>query len=267
MKTSNPILKKSIVTLIIIVVTIITVKSQNLTIGFTAGVNCTTLRNKNIDGTLGIEIESTMSKEFSFGSFYGIEGYLELNRILTISLGVLRTNQNQTYTLKNDQSYYIVKTKIKSQLDYLDFPLLFRFHIKSFYMECGPQMGLLLHAHENYDGSAYRNVTGSFNSFNLMLNGGAGFKWDLAGRLSMTGGFRMGIGLTDVTKEYSSAMKIPEDASIITKLAHIKVENEDWLGILLGSNATYESFSYKKTQRCFIGLNISLRYNLFPGKK
>lgn len=267
MKTGNYLITKSILTSFIVAFTMSMANSQNLTINTRAGINYTTLWNKNIDGTMGLEIQSSLSKKFSYGSFYGVDGNLKVNRYLTISLGIIRANQNQSYSVKNEQFYYQTTTQLNNQLDYLDIPLFFRFYIKSFYLEFGPQVGFLLGAHENYDGSAYRDVSSSFKPVNFMLNGGAGFRIELPGRFSMTSGFRMGAGLTDVTKEYSSSMKIPEDASIITKLAHFKVENEDWLGILLGYNTTYKSFSYNKTQRCHIGFNISVGYDLFRTKK
>ena len=259
----NPARKNVLATTIISVVLILPCKSQKITVGSMVGINKTFLWNKNINGSK--DNESTLSTNFSSGAYYGIDGHLSLSKHFDVSLGIVRSNQNQSYNPSYDQMFGTTSSEINTELDYLDIPFLMRFKVKWFYMEAGPQVGFLLKAEEDITNLSYQDVTSSFDPFNLMIDFGTGISWKLDNRFSMTGGIRMGLGLSDITREYSEEEGVPPDASIVTQMAHISVENYYWVDVILGQTngaITYEDFSYKKTTRHFIGLYLALIYDL-----
>src|SRR4030095_4055090 len=157
-------------------------KSQKITVGSLVGINYTFLWNSNINGSL--DNESTMESNFSIGASYGIDGHLSLSKHFDFSLGLIRSNQNQSYRPGYSQMFGPASTELNTHLDYLDIPLLIRFKARSFYMEAGPQVGFLLNAEEKFESleNDYRDVTNSFKPVNLMFDFGTGFSWKIHGR-------------------------------------------------------------------------------------
>ncbi len=81
-------------------------------------------------------------------------------------------------------------------IGYVELPLMIQyFPMRQFYLECGPQVGVLTHAIDKGEGENKLNVKRSFRNFNFGLDIGLGFL--VSKRLNVYG--RYDLGLTDIT--------------------------------------------------------------------
>ena len=82
-------------------------------------------------------------------------------------------------------------------LDYLQLPLMVQYYVvPQFYLEAGPQVGVLLSAQDKGDETAHLNVKDDFSAAQIALALGAGFK--ATDQVIIYG--RYNFGLTDVTR-------------------------------------------------------------------
>ncbi len=82
-------------------------------------------------------------------------------------------------------------------LDYVQIPLMFQYYpARRFYLEFGPQLGILTSARIKYNNGDKLGVTSDYNSTDFAINLGMGFN------INRTVGFygRYNLGLTDISK-------------------------------------------------------------------
>lgn len=82
-------------------------------------------------------------------------------------------------------------------LDYIQLPLMVQYYVvPQFYLEAGPQVGVLISAQDKGDETAHLNVKDDFSAAQIALGIGAGFK--ASEQVIIYG--RYNFGLTDVTR-------------------------------------------------------------------
>lgn len=173
------------------------IKSQDLLFGFTGGLNMNTISTKSDDGGLKVG--------FNLG---GLAQY-KLNEKMSLIANLKLSAKGQQYSkiIENQNDY--LKIYHSTSLYYIDFPILFQYHIKDLLgLEIGPSFNFFL---SGKDKSKIGNTTsdvrkfekGSYNPFEFGLTFGI-FTRDL-GQSSFNNifiEFRYFIGLTNVITDY-----------------------------------------------------------------
>lgn len=173
------------------------IKSQDLLFGFTGGLNMNTISTKSDDGGLKVG--------FNLG---GLAQY-KLNEKMSLIANIKLSAKGQQYSkiIENQNDY--LKIYHSTSLYYIDFPILFQYHIKDLLgLEIGPSFNFFL---SGKDKSKIGNTTsdvrkfekGSYNPFEFGLTFGI-FTRDL-GQSSFNNifiEFRYFIGLTNVITDY-----------------------------------------------------------------
>lgn len=173
------------------------IKSQDLLFGFTGGLNMNTISTKSDDGGLKVG--------FNLG---GLAQY-KLNEKMSFIANIKLSAKGQQYSkiIENQNDY--LKIYHSTSLYYIDFPILFQYHIKDLLgLEIGPSFNFFL---SGKDKSKIGNTTsdvrkfekGSYNPFEFGLTFGI-FTRDL-GQSSFNNifiEFRYFIGLTNVITDY-----------------------------------------------------------------
>ena len=173
------------------------IKSQDLLFGFTGGLNMNTISTKSDDGGLKVG--------FNLG---GLAQY-KLNEKMSLIANIKLSAKGQQYSkiIENQNDY--LKIYHSTSLYYIDFPILFQYHIKDLLgLEIGPSFNFFL---SGKDKSKIGNATsdirkfekGSYNPFEFGLAFGI-FTRDL-GQSSFNNifiEFRYFIGLTNVIRNY-----------------------------------------------------------------
>lgn len=173
------------------------IKSQDLLFGFTGGLNMNTISTKSDDGGLKVG--------FNLG---GLAQY-KLNEEMSLIANIKLSAKGQQYSkiIENQNDY--LKIYHSTSLYYIDFPILFQYHIKDLLgLEIGPSFNFFL---SGKDKSKIGNTTsdvrkfekGSYNPFEFGLTFGI-FTRDL-GQSSFNNifiEFRYFIGLTNVITNY-----------------------------------------------------------------
>lgn len=173
------------------------IKSQDLLFGFTGGLNMNTISTKSDDGGLKVG--------FNLG---GLAQY-KLNEEMSLIANLKLSAKGQQYSkiIENQNDY--LKIYHSTSLYYIDFPILFQYHIKDLLgLEIGPSFNFFL---SGKDKSKIGNTTsdvrkfekGSYNPFEFGLTFGI-FTRDL-GQSSFNNifiEFRYFIGLTNVITDY-----------------------------------------------------------------
>lgn len=173
------------------------IKSQDLLFGFTGGLNMNTISTKSDDGGLKVG--------FNLG---GLAQY-KLNEEMSLIANIKLSAKGQQYSkiIENQNDY--LKIYHSTSLYYIDFPILFQYHIKDLLgLEIGPSFNFFL---SGKDKSKIGNTTsdvrkfekGSYNPFEFGLTFGI-FTRDL-GQSSFNNifiEFRYFIGLTNVITDY-----------------------------------------------------------------
>lgn len=173
------------------------IKSQDLLFGFTGGLNMNTISTKSDDGGLKVG--------FNLG---GLAQY-KLNEKMSLIANLKLSAKGQQYSkiIENQNDY--LKIYHSTSLYYIDFPILFQYHIKDLLgLEIGPSFNFFL---SGKDKSKIGNTTsdvrkfekGSYNPFEFGLTFGI-FTRDL-GQSSFNNifiEFRYFIGLTNVITNY-----------------------------------------------------------------
>ena len=173
------------------------IKSQDLLFGFTGGLNMNTISTKSDDGGLKVG--------FNLG---GLAQY-KLNEKMSLIANLKLSAKGQQYSkiIENQNDY--LKIYHSTSLYYIDFPILFQYHIKDLLgLEIGPSFNFFL---SGKDKSKIGNTTsdvrkfekGSYNPFEFGLTFGI-FTRDL-GQSSFNNifiEFRYFIGLTNVITDH-----------------------------------------------------------------
>ncbi len=257
-------MKKALLTLSIAFLTL-TTQAQSFRVGLTGGVNSTWLLNENVfDANDELDVAST------FGGRFGIEGIYSFNEKVGMSLGInFISKHNQKFTGEFENSNQTLEAR--TSLSYIDIPLLFRLTTAGgSYFEIGPQFGFLGGNSNDYelfdsngdpldDNYTGKSFDASYNSTNVALVFGFGADFDVSENIYITTGLRLGYGFTDVTKQYDSLedlnvadLKDDSQISELTYAAHFEDAGTTGIGP--------DEFSYAKTNRAFIGLNLGVSY-------
>ena len=122
----------------------------------------------------------------------GIHGGLFVN----ISLGGKWRLQPEAIYSGEGQRYTVEESKRVIAIGYIQFPVLLQYQAaEKFYLECGPQLGILAHASSRGDDIAKLNVKRSFNNTQAGISVGGGV--EVKEGMRFYGRYQL--GLTDVT--------------------------------------------------------------------
>jgi len=166
--------KLSFLTLICLTCTL--TQAQKVIPGFKGGLNVTNVSNldgdNRISGHLGLFLHTSIAKDWAFQP------------------EILFSGQGQKYWVNN--------IKYTWALNYITIPLMFQYYpAHRFYLEAGPQLGILVAA--RYKGPNGYNLNGTDHAHkaDATLNLGMGYY------VNRTTGFylRYGIGLSDITPD------------------------------------------------------------------
>jgi hypothetical protein len=236
---------KRVLIIVALVSASMVVQAQNVRLGLSGGINSTWLMNKNVfDQNDGLDIAA------SFGGRIGIDAIYSFSEKVGVSVGVnFLSSHNQKYT--GDATG--IDGDLTVKLKYLDIPILFRLTSTSgTYFEIGPQFGILNSAKETYEGNStgfdYDNISvkNGFETTNIAAILGFGVDIDVTDNIFITTGLRLGYGISDVTKEFSSPLNLVLGTnSAATEFAHMDDDGQ---------------FNYEKTSRVFGGLHLGVSY-------
>ncbi len=256
-------MKRALLTVVILFAAL-SIQAQNVRLGLSGGVNSTWLMNKNV-----FDANDELDIAASFGGRLGIDAIYSFSDKIGVSVGFnFISTHNQKYTGESPNGD--VKIEVKEKLKYFDIPLLFRLTSSSgTYFEIGPQFGFLTKAEEdfemtpsspffpNYEGDEHDE---SYEKTNIAVILGFGVDIDVTENIYITTGLRLGYGLTDVTKEYSSeaALWAAESQDLISYPNY-------WAHYTDADTGNNSQFSYEKTSRVFGGLHLGVSYK-FGGK-
>lgn len=173
------------------------IKSQDISFGFTGGLNMNTISTKSDDGGLKVG--------FNLG---GLAQY-KLNEKMSISANIKLSAKGQQFSkvIENPNNY--LKIYHSTSLYYIDIPILYQYHIKDLLgLEIGPSFNFFLSGKDkskigNIKSDVRKFEKGTYNPFEFGLAFGI-FTRDL-GQSSFNNifiEFRYFIGLTNVIKNY-----------------------------------------------------------------
>lgn len=191
--------------------------SQTIHIGGDYSILATYLLNKNVtfNGDDSIYKHTIGQSAGITGAFYFHHGGYYHERIYGIKSGIAFSSQNQIFKvfpgqgLPNANVFYSFKTQLK----YLDIPLLFSFcpnHHQGFVFELGPQLSFLQDAKNiareyspekaDYSGSIPLSSKSQYND--MVVSGllGLGLFYNVSEKVALAGVFRIIAGLTDAMK-------------------------------------------------------------------
>lgn len=96
------------------------------------------------------------------------------------------------------QKYWDGDARFTTALNYINIPLMFQYYpIRRFYLEIGPQLGILVAARDKGPGGYNADISGGIHKTDATLNMGFGIRAnDMLGFY-----FRYGLGLSDVTRD------------------------------------------------------------------
>ena len=170
-------MKKNVMTTLLLAVMILFISTANAqhTIGIKGGVNIGSLSgfegNNRISAHAGVFLHHT------------------INAVWCFQPELLFSGEGQRY-FDNGEERTLA-------LDYLQLPLMVQYYVvPQFYLEAGPQVGVLISAQDKGDESAHLNVKDDFSAAQIALGIGAGFKAN--DQVIIYG--RYNFGLTDVTR-------------------------------------------------------------------
>jgi hypothetical protein len=167
---------KNLCFLALICLTCTLAQAQQITPGFKGGLNVTNISNlygdNRISGHLGFFLHTSIAKNWAFQP------------------EILYSGQGQKYWDRG--------TRYTWALNYIAIPLMFQYYpVHRFYLEAGPQLGILVAARDKGPGGYNVNVKDGAHKTDAALNLGMGF---YANRMA---GFylRYGLGLSDITPD------------------------------------------------------------------
>lgn len=170
------------------------------------GANC------NISG-------SRVPSEAKGGFLFGIFAQLRLSKTWSAQAELLKVRKGSGGWV----SGRAVPGEYLLNLSYLEFPVLFKWHIKNFNVEFGPGMGVLLTQSENLIGDAYPDQTKNypFTTNEVSFNGGFGLafndRWHAGFRFTHSL-FPVRVQLPQIPKDvYNRAFTISVSRSLNTK--------------------------------------------------
>jgi hypothetical protein len=162
-----------------------TTKAQYIGLGVKGGLNVASLSNagddNRISGQLGLYLHTRIAKDWAFQP------------------ELLYSGQGDRYWDGSDRYTWA--------LNYLNIPLMFQYYpIHRFYLEFGPQLGILVDAHDKGPHGYNANISSAIHKADATLNLGMGVK--ATDQLGIY--MRYGLGLSDVTRDdnYSYANRV-----------------------------------------------------------
>jgi hypothetical protein len=176
---------KKLCLLALICMTCTLAQAQQIIPGFKGGLNVANLSNtgddNRISGHIGFFLHTKIARGWAFQP------------------EILYSGQGDRYWDGN--------TRFTTALNYIDIPLMFQFYpIHRFYLEFGPQLGILVAARDKGPGGYNADVSGSVHKTDATLNLGMGVR-----ATDMLGFYmRYGIGLSDVSRDdnFSTANRV-----------------------------------------------------------
>ena len=167
-------MKKYVLVLAAFIAFAINSQAQKITGGIKGGLNISDVAGINGDnrlsGHIGVFLNSKLSSQWS------------------IQPELLYSGQGQQFWIPN-QEYTLA-------LNYLQIPIMFQFHAtKQFYIDFGPQIGLLLAANQKNDDDKWE-VDEYYNKADVGLAIGLGF--NITRQVGIYGRYR--VGLADISK-------------------------------------------------------------------
>lgn len=163
------------------------------TFGLKGGASLTSLTNRNLE-----------SSRYLWGFHAGLTGNYALTTNFSLQIEGLYSQKG----VRDDSYVRGTSYAERLRLHYLDAPLLVRFRAAGAYFEVGPQLGLLLSAHNYVDSPTASTpdlvVTSDYHRVDLGLASGIGYQ--LASGLGL--GLRTNVGLLNVPKNNYSGTAV-----------------------------------------------------------
>jgi hypothetical protein len=155
---------------------VITTKAQTIIPGFKGGLNVSNLSNadddKGISGQIGFFLHTKIARGWAFQP------------------EILYSGQGDKYWDGNDRYTWA--------LNYVNIPLMFQYYpIRRFYLEFGPQLGILVSAHDKGPHGYSADISSAVKKADATLNLG----WGIRATDQLGFYMRYGLGLSDVTRD------------------------------------------------------------------
>jgi len=155
-----------------------TIVNGQTTFGVKGGVNIANIKTKDMDN------EAYKPRVSGHGGIYVNHMF---NTHFAIQPEVLYSGEGQRFTLNNVEHRWSV--------NYIEIPLMLQVYpAKDFYIEAGPQVGLLLGAKDKMPNDNHVSIKGNFATAQFSVAAGVGFK--VADRVTIYG--RYNLGFTDI---------------------------------------------------------------------
>jgi len=167
---------KYVCVLALICMSFVTTKAQPISLGLKGGLNVTNLSNADDDNRISGQIGFYLHTKIARGWAFQPE--------------ILYSGQGDKYW--DGSAHYTWA------LNYINIPLMFQYYpIRKFYLEFGPQLGILVAAHDKGPHGYNADISDGIKKADATLNLGMGI------RATDQLGFymRYGIGLSDVTRD------------------------------------------------------------------
>lgn len=149
-----------------------------------------------IKGGVNIANISDFGSDARIGGHVGAFVHVQLDKNWCVQPELLYSSQGSKYNTVDGERTLA--------LNYIQLPVMFQyFPVKQFYIEAGPQLGLLTNADIKNDNGNKASVNDSYNKADVALNAGVGIK------ATPNLGFyaRYNFGLTDITKNDNNTRK------------------------------------------------------------
>ena len=145
-----------------------------------------------------VSSDSWDSKNSKIGFYTGAYMKAYVNQYFSIQPEILYNNLGVKYETN--------KTSHTIGLNYIAMPIMFQFEpIPKFYLEAGPQFGLLVGSRNKYESGNKTIIEIDKNAYNdFDLNVGLGAGYNINGRIGITA--RYLVGLTDIKKSGSTSI-------------------------------------------------------------
>ena len=186
--------------LLTFILTAFTINAQDVTFGAKAGLNFASMTGDDADGLDGRT------------SFHlGVTAEIAVSDVFSIQPELLYSGQGFTDSGVITEQGVDVNIDYTGRVNYLNLPIMVKYYASdSFSLEFGPQIGFLLSAEQEIEGSAQGvsasetvDLKDALKSTDFALNLGAGYKLDSG----LNFGLRYSIGMTDVLDGDSDGFK------------------------------------------------------------
>lgn len=247
-------MKKTLLTLSLLIMFPFLINAQAFILGAKAGFNTTWLMNKNV-----FDQDEDLNPNSSFGPNFGISGYFYFNDKIGVGAEIHSMTVNQKYSGEwNDNPNISFDAKETAKV--IDIPILLQLTNESgLYFEVGPKITLINNAemelevtptqspnNPNFSG---RDVIEGYNS--TLISGVFGFGVNISAgeNLFITTGIRLASSFSDATKEYTEA-----------ELGTLAADDKLGISSIFAHTNQSGNYKYEKTTLATGGIILGIFY-------